>query len=137
VTPAAALVANLRSRGVTLEPRGDKLRVVPASAVTPEEVDALRQHKAEVLALLAPARSLAVDPETVREVLGPHPDLHDLAILELDVLTVVRRLEQEIATGTITSGLRLIRGRPLGDWLGMTQLARLMGTLDTRMRRRA
>lgn len=50
---AAALVAELRARGVTLEPRGDRLRVMPASAVTPDEVEALRRFKADVLALLA------------------------------------------------------------------------------------
>ena len=53
----AVLVETLRARGVTLEPRGDKLRVVPASAVTPEEVEALRSSKAEVLALLNAARA--------------------------------------------------------------------------------
>ena len=48
----SALVDTLRARGVILEPRGDKLRVTPASAVTPAEVEALRAHKAEVLRLL-------------------------------------------------------------------------------------
>ena len=132
MTPAAALVASLRSRGVILEPRGDKLRVVPASAVTPEEVDALRQHKAEVLALLSPARPLMLNPETVREVLGPHADPYDLAILALDVLTVVRSLEQEVASGTITPGLRLIRGRALAEWLDLEDVARLLRTWGSR-----
>lgn len=52
MTPAT-LVHTLRARGVHLEPFGDKLRVVPSDAVTPEEVEALRLYKAEVLALLA------------------------------------------------------------------------------------
>jgi TubC N-terminal docking domain len=46
---AAALVETLRARGVTLKRRGEKLRVVPASAVTPDEVAALRRVKPEVL----------------------------------------------------------------------------------------
>jgi hypothetical protein len=49
---AAALVATLRARGVILEPRGDRLRVMPASAVTADEVEALRRLKPDVLAIL-------------------------------------------------------------------------------------
>lgn len=52
---AAALIAALRARGVTLEPRGDRLRVRPISRLTPDELDRLRAAKAEVLALLAAA----------------------------------------------------------------------------------
>jgi hypothetical protein len=137
VSLAAALVEMLRARGVTLEPRGDKLRVVPASAVTPEEVDALRRHKAEVLALLMPEPPLALDPQTVREVLGRDADdPHAVACLRFDVLATVRRLEQEIASGRITPRVRLIRGQPLALWLGMEQLARLMGAWDAWMRGR-
>ena len=62
MTPAA-LVETLRARGVTIEPRGDKLRVVPASSISPEEVEALRQHKAAVLALLAGKSPVAVDQD--------------------------------------------------------------------------
>jgi tubulysin polyketide synthase-like protein len=61
VTPAA-LVAELRARGVTLRPDGDALRVRPVSKVKPEELEALRQYKPEVLALL------------VRELSRPVPD---------------------------------------------------------------
>ncbi len=54
MTPAVELVARLRARGVTLEPDGPTLVVRPATAVRPDEIDALRKLKAEVLALLAP-----------------------------------------------------------------------------------
>jgi hypothetical protein len=76
---AAALVGTLRARGVSLEPHGDRLRIRPASAVRPEEVEALRRNKAAVIALLrsaptsvsetatAPTRDLIAD---YREVLG-------------------------------------------------------------------
>jgi hypothetical protein len=139
VTAAATLIQTLRARGITLEPRGDKLSVAPASAVTPEEVQALQRLKPEVLAVLRQTRapSLVLDPETVAEVLGRHPDPHDLGILRLDIMTVVREIEQEIHSGTITSGVRLVRGRPLAQWLGMEQLAQLMGAWDARTRRRA
>lgn len=49
---AAALVATLRARGVILEPHGNRLRVRPATAVMPEEVEALRRLKPDVLRLL-------------------------------------------------------------------------------------
>lgn len=39
-------------RGLRLEPRGDKLAVIPGDRVPPEFADTLRQHKAELLAWL-------------------------------------------------------------------------------------
>jgi hypothetical protein len=54
---AATLVATLRERGVALLPDGDQIVVRPASRAA-DLLDDLRQHKAEVLALLtAPASS--------------------------------------------------------------------------------
>ena len=52
---AAALVAILHARGVILKPHGGRLRVMPASAVTPDEIQALRQLKLEVFRLLTGA----------------------------------------------------------------------------------
>ena len=61
---AAALVGDLQARGVTLVPEGDKLRVRPVSRLSAEELEALREHKAEVLAFLsAPSRP---DPDPPR-----------------------------------------------------------------------
>ena len=60
-----ALLVELRDRGVQLVPEGDRLRVRPASAVPPDLLGRLREHKAEVLALLTgrpsvrPARHVA------------------------------------------------------------------------------
>jgi hypothetical protein len=126
---AAELVETLRARGVTLEPRGDKLRLAPASAVTPEEVEALRLHKAEVLVLLtAPPPFLPLlDRETVREVLGPHADdPHAVACLAWDVRDELRAVEREIGSGVIAARPRLVRNRPLADWLDLDELARLL-----------
>ena len=39
-------------RGLRLEPRGNKLAVIPASRCPPEFADTLRQHKGELLSLL-------------------------------------------------------------------------------------
>ena len=49
---SAALIADLRSRGVTLVPDGDLLRCRPKSSLTKDDVAALRANKPEVLRLL-------------------------------------------------------------------------------------
>src|SRR5262245_57728163 len=125
---AALLVETLRSRGIQLRVVGDRLRYRPASALTTDDLEALRQHKAEVLVLLSASPLLPIlgplDPVTIREVLGPHPDQHDLGIVRLDVLKAVRKLEIEIARGVIKAGVRVVRGRPLADWLSLDDVAR-------------
>jgi hypothetical protein len=63
VTAAVELVARLRARGVALEPEGTALVIRPASAVRPDEVEALRHLKAEIMTLLtAPAMSATPAP---------------------------------------------------------------------------
>jgi hypothetical protein len=57
---AFELLQDFRSRGVLLEVQAGKLRFAPRDAVTPELRDALREHKDDLLVLLAePA-----DPKT-------------------------------------------------------------------------
>jgi hypothetical protein len=51
---AAQLLTELRARGIQLEPAGDGLRVRAAAPPEPELREAIRRHKAELLALLAP-----------------------------------------------------------------------------------
>ena len=49
------ILAELQSRGVTLQVEGDSLKCRgKQSALTPELLDIVRQHKGELLALLAP-----------------------------------------------------------------------------------
>ena len=55
--PAAALLATLRNRGVTLKANGDRLLFSPATAVPPDLRAALVRHKTELLALLTPPPS--------------------------------------------------------------------------------
>lgn len=64
VTPTVVdLLDRLRARGVELVAAGDRLRFRPADALTADELEALRRHKAEVLALLtAPAGVSASAP---------------------------------------------------------------------------
>jgi hypothetical protein len=69
VTPAA-VIAELQARGVTLEPRGEKLAVRPMSRVTPGERAQLRTHKAAVLAFLTPEPLERIGPG------GRHRDRH-------------------------------------------------------------
>lgn len=136
----AALVADLRAKGVTLEPRGDKLAVRPVSRLTPDELESLRRHKAEVFSLLRAGSAASrrpwvdFDPVTVREALGAQPDPHDLACIRFDVLSAVVALEREIQTGVIAPGSRLVHGRPLGDWLGLDEVARLLRAWRDRTR---
>ncbi|GIW96963.1 MAG: hypothetical protein KatS3mg111_0296 [Pirellulaceae bacterium] len=61
---AAGLLTELRKRGVKLVPVGDRLRFAPKDALTPDLVEALRAHKAEMLALLAGGQA-ADDPQVL------------------------------------------------------------------------
>ena len=99
MSPAVELVARLRARGVALKPEGQTLVIRPADAVRPEEVEALRLHKAEVLALLAPAPALTLNLETIREALGAAANSHAVACVHFDVLAAVRELEAGIVSG--------------------------------------
>ena len=74
----------------------------------------------------SPAPTLTLDPIAVREVLGPHYDEHDLGILRLDVLAMVRQLEIEIENGVIDKRVRTVLGRLLCDWLDPDEVARLL-----------
>jgi hypothetical protein len=51
---AADLLADLRARGFTLSREGGGIRVSPRCRLSPEIRSAIRAHKAELLALLAP-----------------------------------------------------------------------------------
>jgi hypothetical protein len=55
MTPCVAdLLAELSRRGITLRPAGPHLGVSPRSALTPELLARIREHKAEILSTLAP-----------------------------------------------------------------------------------
>jgi len=50
---AAALLLELRTRGIVVEPVGERLRLeAPEGALTPALLDQVRHHKAELLELL-------------------------------------------------------------------------------------
>lgn len=58
MTPTA-LLSELQSQGVILQPRGEKLAFGPKERVTPELRDRIVKHKADLLRLLQPDRTLA------------------------------------------------------------------------------
>jgi hypothetical protein len=85
--------------------------------------------KAAVLALSAPSRAwVDLAPAAVREAFGTDPDEHQLASLRFDVLAALCRLEAEITMGRIGPAPVVVRGRPLGDWLDLADVARLLRT---------
>ncbi|MGH8696029.1 MAG: hypothetical protein ACREVS_06105 [Burkholderiales bacterium] len=75
----------------------------------------------------APMRQPPVlDLRTLREVLGPDAvDPHAVACIRFDVLAAVREIEAGIETGVLPRR-RLVRGRPLADWLDLADVARLL-----------
>jgi hypothetical protein len=58
---AAALLGELRERGVEVWAAGDRLRYMPRSAVDPELRDRLAAHKAELLEALGPEPAGTMD----------------------------------------------------------------------------
>src|SRR5688572_20254717 len=123
---AAALLETLRARGVSLRTDGERIGVRPAVALTDMERQALQQHRDEVVRLLtAPPPSPYLDKQTVREVLGPAPDPHALAVVRFDVMAAVREIEEGICAGVLPPR-RLVRGLPLCDWLSLDVVARLL-----------
>jgi tubulysin polyketide synthase-like protein len=128
VTPGAAeLVERLRARGVELVPAGDRLRFRPADALSPEELDALRAHKSEVMALLTPPwQPPALDPLTVEEVLGPDPDPRALELVQHEVAAAVGQLRFAMRAGPLPGVVQTVYSRPLADWLPADSLAGLL-----------
>ena len=63
---AAELLEALRTRGVELRAAGDRLRFRPVAAVTTDDLEALRAHKAAVLALLADVAELERDGSSLK-----------------------------------------------------------------------
>ena len=58
---AAELLADLARRGIRLEADGERLRYHPRSALTPDLLDRLKAHKAELLTLLLRATAFDID----------------------------------------------------------------------------
>ncbi len=76
-------------RGVSLFPKGDRIRFYPKNALTRELLEELKLHKAEILIMLGdePVRSAGEILEMAREFFGPShpfkPDEHALSRREV------------------------------------------------------
>ena len=67
MTAATELLARLRGQGLILAAAGDRVRVTPASWLTPELRTQIRRHKTELLAVLdVPAPSTAAGAAPAR-----------------------------------------------------------------------
>ncbi|MBI3417985.1 MAG: hypothetical protein HY043_22065 [Verrucomicrobia bacterium] len=102
--------------GLRLEPRGDKLAVIPAKRCPPEFADVLREHKGELLALLD-AKAASLTPDCVpwlhiaRQILagefeGAHRSTLESLIIGLrsiahpDCRRAIARLQHKPAAGS-------------------------------------
>jgi TubC N-terminal docking domain len=131
MTAATALLARLRDRGITVLADGDRLRLRPGTALTPDDIEAIAAEKAELLRLVramsspAQARGVPLDPITLHEVLGPRPAPKAVSAVRQEILTAIATIEVGIATGAL-SPRQLVRGRSLADWLSLDYLAQLL-----------
>jgi hypothetical protein len=90
-------------RGLRLEPRGDKLAVIPANRCPPDFADVLRQHKGELLDMLE-ARAAGLTPDcapwlhTAKQILAGEFDDADhstRASLTIGLRSIPHRVCQE------------------------------------------
>jgi hypothetical protein len=103
----------------------------PVTSVTAETTTPLPSDELRAQTAASDSTSLRLDPKAVRERLGQDPDEHDLAILRFDVLAALASLKGEIHTGRVAPHPLLVQGLPLGDWLPLDTLARLLRTSRT------
>ena len=74
---ATSLIESLAARGISLSPNGESVRVMPASALSPDDRQAIRDHKEEILLILRsgsadqPRTGSAARPMIVRGVQMP------------------------------------------------------------------
>jgi len=113
---ARTLLDRLRKRGIILQAAGDRLRFRPRYAVSPEEREALRIHKQDLLAILTDRPGVRPTPAAAEPAVVCDPEL--AAALSI--------LEREIWTGNIGTTPLMVRGQPLGHLLPLDELARIL-----------
>lgn len=64
---AAVLLFELKGRGITLQAQGDRLRFHPRSAVGPDLLAKMREHKADIIRLLNREADSAKDQQAVSQ----------------------------------------------------------------------
>lgn len=71
-----------------------------------------------------------LNPQTVREVLGPHPTAYGLKLARAAIAEALKTLVYEKATGDIGARPPLVGGRPLADWIGEETVAKVLRLAD-------
>jgi hypothetical protein len=98
--PVEALLIDLVARGIELQANGDRLRFRPRKAVTPDLVERLKRHKAQLLAILQAVANPAAEAEAImRHVRACGDD--DLAE------AMAEAWEERLAICTVDGGLTL------------------------------
>ncbi len=130
MTPADVLQAVLDAGGsIIADPERPRLAGVP------EELKPLvQEHRKALRALVlqapAPPRLPALDPRGVAEHLGPEPDPRSVEAVQHDVAAALAQLRFEARSGRIVSRVRLVYGVPLGEWLPLDTVARLIRDVE-------
>lgn len=105
-----ALLDQLRARGVKVVTDGRRLGVVPAGSLTPEERDALRRFKPELVRLLTTPEPLpALDAKTLIEVLGASPTSAEISSRTKSAPASSGRAPSWFGASPWPSGLRSMR----------------------------
>ena len=129
MSAALALVEALERRGVRLIPDGERLRVAPASRLSPAELEAVRQSKEELLGLLRdrdlgaalPFSGQAVEPrEQLGAVLLRSPDHGEVWV----VLADAERVRADLVAEERQRETRGAEPRPV---LLLAEVARMRG----------
>lgn len=122
-----ALLAEAQAAGLRVQAEGERLVIRGPKRAEPIALK-LIEHKAEVLRLMVPEPPClpALNAKTVVEVLGPSPSAVELRALAREVAEALARLRAEIRSGQLGQTPILVRGRPLGDYLPLEEIARLL-----------
>ncbi|MBM3946420.1 MAG: hypothetical protein FJ315_03330 [SAR202 cluster bacterium] len=130
---ATELLVLLRSKGIEVQADGNRLRFRPADALTPDELELLRAHKAEIIRLLTtplpidPAHALHLAHESRAAWAGAMRELAELAGWpELPFKSAHR-----VAPGPIPWG-HFVRLASIADMRAvLTELQRIVANLGT------
>jgi len=127
---ATALLHDLQALGVTLQADGDRLRFHPRDAVTPEMLEQLREHKAELLEMLrqSDAQHQALgDPRAVW--LAAVEELDGAPLFPGGLLEAMRRADVRCGW-TEPRRLTARPAKPASDWPGELADFALLLTAD-------
>ena len=105
------VLAVLKSRGVVLEPQGDRLHYrAPRGILTPELRQALAEHKAEIMALLRRPRLVLAPPRWHAEEVGRRVEEEGVCVFWSDVLReMIAFVKDEAYLDKVPAGVVVFR----------------------------